>query len=37
MLTPDKSASLYGSDVGQRLWAFLAQPENITHLETASS
>jgi hypothetical protein len=38
MLTynPDKFASLYESDIGQRLWAFLTQPENIARLETAS-
>lgn len=33
---PDKFASLYESDIGQRLWAFLMQPENIARLETAS-
>ncbi len=33
---PDKFASLYESDLGQRLWAFLTQPENIARLETAS-
>jgi hypothetical protein len=33
---PDKFASLYESDVGQRLWAFLTQPENLARLETAS-
>lgn len=38
MLTynPDKFASLYESAIGQRLWAFLTQPENIARLETAS-
>lgn len=33
---PDKFASLYESDIGQRLWAFLTHPENIARLETAS-
>jgi hypothetical protein len=33
---PDKFASLYASDIGQRIWAFLTQPENVARLETAS-
>lgn len=38
MLTysPEKFASLYATDLGQRIWAFLAQPENVARLETAS-
>ena len=38
MLTysPEKFASLYASDLGQRIWTFLTQPENIARLETAS-
>lgn len=33
---PDKFASLYQSELGQRIWAFLTQPENVARLETAS-
>ena len=33
---PDKFASLYASDIGQRIWAFLTRPENVARLETAS-
>jgi hypothetical protein len=38
MLTynPEKFASLYASDLGQRIWAFLTQPESVARLETAS-
>ena len=38
MLTynPGNFASLYASEIGQRLWDFLNLPENITRLETAS-
>ena len=38
MLTynPGKFASLYASEIGQRLQDFLNRPENITRLETAS-
>jgi hypothetical protein len=38
MLTysPEKFASLYASDLGQRIWAFLARPESVARLETAS-
>ncbi|SCY92274.1 hypothetical protein [Paracoccus tibetensis] len=38
MLTysPEKFASLYATDIGQQIWAFLGQPENIARLETAS-
>lgn len=34
--SPEKFASLYATDLGQRIWAFLAQPENVARLETAS-
>lgn len=33
---PDKFTSLYQTDLGQRIWAFLTQPENVARLETAS-
>lgn len=33
---PEKFASLYASDLGQRPWAFLTRPENVARLETAS-
>ena len=33
---PGPFASLYASEIGQRLWDFLNLPENITRLETAS-
>lgn len=33
---PEKFASLYASELGQRLWAFLVLPENVARLETAS-
>ncbi len=33
---PEKFASLYESEIGQRLWAFLTRPETIARLETAS-
>jgi hypothetical protein len=33
---PEKFASLYGSDLGQRIWASLTRPEQVTRLETAS-
>ena len=33
---PEKFASLYKSDVGQRIWSFLARPDVIARLETAS-
>lgn len=33
---PEKFASLYASDLGQRLWVFLTRPENVARLETAS-
>jgi hypothetical protein len=38
MLTysPEKFASLYASDLGQRIWTFVTRPENIARLETAS-
>lgn len=31
-----KFASLYASELGQRIWAFLTLPENVARLETAS-
>lgn len=34
--SPEKFASLYASELGQRLWAFLTQPQNVARLETAS-
>ncbi len=33
---PEKFASLYASDLGQRIWAFLSLPEQVARLETAS-
>lgn len=33
---PDKFASLYSSQLGQRIWALLTQEENVARLETAS-
>ena len=33
---PEKFASLFASALGQRLWAFLTQPEIVARLETAS-
>lgn len=33
---PEKFASLYESELGQRIWAFLTRPENVARLETAS-
>ena len=33
---PAKFASLYATDLGQRIWAFLTRPENVARLETAS-
>ena len=33
---PEKFASLYESELGQRIWAFLIKPENVARLETAS-
>jgi hypothetical protein len=33
---PEKFASLYNSEIGQRLWAFLIRPEMTARLETAS-
>lgn len=33
---PQKFASLYATEIGQRLWAFLTRPENVIRLETAS-
>ncbi len=33
---PEKFASLYASNIGQRIWAFLTRPENVARLETAS-
>lgn len=38
MLTysPEKFASLYDSELGQRLWAFLTRDDNVGRLETAS-
>src|ERR1700744_2857799 len=34
--SPDKFASLYATDLGQRIWSFLTTPENVARLETAS-
>ncbi len=34
--TPGKFASLYASELGQRIWAFVTLPENVARLETAS-
>ena len=38
MLTyrPAKFVSLYDSELGQRIWAFLTRDENVARLETAS-
>lgn len=33
---PEKFASLYETALGQRIWAFLTEPENVARLETAS-
>ena len=33
---PEKFASLYETELGQRIWAFLTQAENVARLETAS-
>lgn len=33
---PEKFASLYASELGQRIWTFLTRPETIARLETAS-
>lgn len=33
---PEKFASLYASDLGQRIWTFLTRPEQVARLETAS-
>jgi hypothetical protein len=33
---PDKFASLYETELGQRIWAFLTEDENVARLETAS-
>jgi hypothetical protein len=33
---PETFATLYKSDIGQRLWSFLIRPETIARLETAS-
>ncbi|WP_102959710.1 hypothetical protein [Mangrovicella endophytica] len=34
--SPEKFASLYASELGQRIWAFVTLPENVARLETAS-
>jgi len=34
--SPEKFASLYASELGQRIWAFLTTSENVARLETAS-
>jgi hypothetical protein len=34
--SPEKFASLYTSELGQRVWAFLTRPEIVARLETAS-
>jgi hypothetical protein len=34
---PEKFASLYASELGQKLWAFLILSENVARLETAST
>ena len=38
MLTyrPEKFASLYDSELGQRIWSFLTRDDNVARLETAS-
>ncbi len=33
---PEKFRSLFETELGQRIWAFLTQPENVARLETAS-
>jgi hypothetical protein len=33
---PEKFASLYESELGQRIWPFLTRPDNVARLETAS-
>lgn len=33
---PEKFASLYKTELGQRIWAFLTRAENVARLETAS-
>jgi hypothetical protein len=33
---PDKFASLYETELGQRIWALLTEDENVARLETAS-
>lgn len=33
---PEKFATLYASELGQRIWAFLTQTESVARLETAS-
>ena len=33
---PEKFASLYETELGQRIWAFLTEAENVARLETAS-
>jgi hypothetical protein len=33
---PEKFASLYASELGQRIWTFLTMPKNVARLETAS-
>lgn len=33
---PEKFASLYETDLGQRIWVFLTRRENVARLETAS-
>lgn len=34
--SPEKFASLYASELGQRIWTFLTRAENVARLETAS-
>ena len=34
--SPEKFASLYASELGQRIWVFLTTSENVARLETAS-
>jgi hypothetical protein len=34
--SPEKFASLYTSELGQRIWAFVTRPEIVARLETAS-
>ena len=33
---PEKFASLYETELGRRIWAFITEAENIARLETAS-